>query len=155
METRIDTAITGFVTATINHGIRQEDIHQLLEPEDVKIASSGLDQFCKEDFCGKCALRVEDNELNAEIVGGILSMAGFTIEYAKDGQEALSMVVAGGDHYYDIIFMDIQRPVMNGCEATWAIRALPGDHIRELPIIAMTADAFSEDALSAKSAGMQ
>ena len=116
--------------------------------------ASALDRFKQKDFSGKRALLVEDNELNAEIATEILSMTGLTVEHASDGQEAVSMVVAGGEDYYDIVFMDIQMPVMNGYDATRAIRALSGKYIKELPIIAMTANAFSSDITAAKKAGM-
>lgn len=107
-----------------------------------------------DDFCGKRALVVEDNELNAEIAGEVLSMAGLEVEYARDGRQALQMVQEAPSEYYDIIFMDIQMPVMNGYEATAAIRSLPLGASRRIPIIAMTANAFAEDVQASRQAGM-
>ena len=126
----------------------------LMERNVADRSGCALEPFNRENFKGKRALLVEDNELNAEIAGEILGMTGITVEYAGDGQEAVSMVVAGGENYYDIVFMDIQMPVMNGYDATRAIRAKSGKYIKELPIIAMTANAFSTDIIAAKKAGM-
>ncbi len=129
--------------------------HGLLKPEGTEEAAApALEQFRRHDFSGRRALLVEDNELNAEIAGEILGAAGLAIEYAQDGRKALDMVSAAGEQYYDIIFMDIQMPVMNGYDAARAIRALPGPDAKRIPIIAMTANAFSEDAIMAKNAGM-
>ncbi len=117
-------------------------------------SGSELDVFSNEDFSGKRALLVEDNELNAEIAGEILDMAGLTVDFAKDGKQAVDIITSVRDGYYDIIFMDIQMPVMNGYEAAHAIRALSGDYAKSVPIIAMTANAFAEDVTMAKNAGM-
>ncbi|MDE7233708.1 MAG: response regulator, partial [Ruminiclostridium sp.] len=97
---------------------------------------------------------VEDNELNAEIATEILKMLGLDVEYARNGKAALDRVRTGSSGEFDIIFMDIQMPEMNGYEATRAIRALPGDYAKNVPIIAMSANAFAEDVRSAKEAGM-
>lgn len=114
--------------------------------------TNGLDVFKAEDFSSKRALLVEDNELNAEIAGEILSLAGLKVEYAVNGKEAVDRIA--NDEFYDIVFMDIQMPVMNGYEATRTIRALPGSYPKRVPIIAMTANAFAEDVAAAKNAGM-
>lgn len=116
--------------------------------------SSDLDMFSKEKFVGKRALLVEDNFLNAEIAGEILEMAGIEVEYAKNGKEAVDIISNVEDNYFSIIFMDIQMPVMNGYEAARAIRTLPGNYAKSVPIIAMTANAFAEDVAAAKNAGM-
>ena len=81
-------------------------------------------------------------------------MTGATIETASNGKEAVDDVETHQTGYYDLIFMDIQMPVMNGYEAATAIRFLPRHKGEHLPIIAMTANAFTEDKLRAKEAGM-
>lgn len=113
-----------------------------------------IEGLANENFSGKRALLVEDNELNAEIAGEILGAAGIEIDYAKDGKEAVDIMSSVEAGYYDIIFSDIQMPVMNGYEAARAIRALPGDYPKNVPIVAMTANAFAEDVRAAMDAGM-
>ena len=81
-------------------------------------------------------------------------MTGATIETASNGKEAVDDVETHQTGYYDLIFMDIQMPVMNGYEAATAIRFLPRHKGEHLPIIEMTANAFTEDVILAKSAGM-
>ncbi len=106
------------------------------------------------EFKGKHVLLAEDNDINAEIAEEILGMAGIITDRAQDGREALDMFAASKKGYYSLIFMDIQMPVMNGYEATRAIRALDRRDSKGIPIIAMTANAFAEDVQAAKSVGM-
>lgn len=103
---------------------------------------------------GKRILLVEDNELNREIAEEIIGQTGVTVESVEDGQQALERFVEMGENYYDLIFMDIQMPVMNGYETTAAIRSLPRKDAAEIPIIAMTANAFEEDVRRSRSVGM-
>ena len=107
------------------------------------------------DFTGKRLLLAEDNEINREIAVMLLSQAGFTLETAENGKIALDMVAASQPGYYDGVLMDIQMPEMDGYEATRAIRALPDPALANIPIIAMTANAFQEDRQAAAQAGMQ
>ena len=106
------------------------------------------------DFSGRRALLVEDNELNREIAMTILETTGLAVEEAVDGKEAVQQVSQHGDGYYDIIFMDVRMPRMNGYDATCAIRAMGLPYCKTVPIVAMTADAFAEDVRAAKNAGM-
>ncbi len=99
-------------------------------------------------------LLVEDNELNQEIAVEILSEAGFTPEVAANGQIAVNMVEQSEPGYYELVLMDVQMPVMNGYEATRAIRKLKNEKLASIPIIAMTANAFDEDKKEAFDAGM-
>ncbi len=108
----------------------------------------------KEEFSGKKALLVEDNELNAEIAIEILKMTGLAIDHVWNGKEAVDTLASSADGYYDLVLMDIQMPVMNGYEATRAIRGLERDYLKRIPIIAMSANAFAEDVQMAKAAGM-
>lgn len=113
-----------------------------------------LSDIAELDYSGKRALLVEDNELNREIAEEILGMTGLQIETAENGKIALDMVAASEDGYYDLVFMDIQMPVMNGYESAKGIRALGRAYTDKLPIIAMTANAFAEDVVMAKDVGM-
>ncbi|MFG6353775.1 MAG: response regulator, partial [Oscillospiraceae bacterium] len=106
------------------------------------------------DFTGKRVLLVEDNELNREIAQAILEETGFTVETAPDGTDAVDMVRRAEEGWYDAVLMDVQMPVMDGYEATRTIRALPRKDVRDLPIIAMTANAMEEDKETALKNGM-
>ena len=99
-------------------------------------------------------LLVEDIMINREIAKSILENIGFTVETAENGKEAVEKVEASAHGYYDAVLMDIQMPVMDGYEATKAIRGLPDDVLSGIPIIAMTANAFSEDVKKAHDTGM-
>ncbi len=103
---------------------------------------------------GKRVLVVEDNELNMEIAEELLTFIGLVVEKAFDGKQAVDRLLATPPHYYDLVLMDIQMPNMNGYEAARAIRASGRPDLVEIPIAAMTADAFKEDVNKAKSAGM-
>ncbi len=107
-----------------------------------------------EDFGGKRLLLVEDIELNREIAEVILTEAGFEVESAPDGTDAVAMVKEAEEYYYDAVLMDVQMPIMDGYEATRTIRALPRKDVKNLPIIAMTANALEEDKEAALMNGM-
>lgn len=105
-------------------------------------------------YKGKRILLVEDNALNREIAVEFLSNVGAAVETAENGKKAVDMVAASGPGTYNLIFMDMQMPVMDGCTAAVQIRALPREDVKTLPIIAMTANAFAEDRQKTKEAGM-
>lgn len=102
----------------------------------------------------KRLLLAEDNELNREIVTELLKEAGFTVETAENGREAVDCLTAHSAGHYDLVLMDIQMPVMDGYAATKAIRALKDSALASIPIVAMTADAFEEDKRKALQMGM-
>ncbi|MBQ9205729.1 MAG: amino acid permease [Treponema sp.] len=110
---------------------------------------SGMPQFA-----GKRALLVDDVEVNREIAVMVLQEMGFTVEAAANGKEAVDKVSENPAHYFDVVLMDIQMPVMNGYEATKHIRNLVDSEKASVPIVAMTANAFEEDKRNAFMAGM-
>ena len=108
----------------------------------------------KPDFKGRRVLLVEDNYLNREIARTLIEEMGASVEEAFDGREAVQRFNDSPEGYYWLILMDIQMPVMDGYEATKAIRLLERQDAREVPIIAMTANAFEEDRRTALQMGM-
>lgn len=125
---------------------------------DFKINDNGLSEkgidvnLSSVSFKGKRVLLVEDNELNREIAFDILADEGFETDEASDGTVAVKMMEDAGPDYYDFVLMDIQMPLMNGYEATKAIRKMYPD--AKIPIIALSANAFSEDCDRSFAAGM-
>jgi CheY-like chemotaxis protein len=115
---------------------------------------SALDSYKKHDYSGKKVLLVEDNELNIEVASELLETVGIEVEKACNGKEAVEKIQSTPAGYFDLVFMDIQMPVMNGYQATEAIRATDREDLKTIPIVAMTADAFSDDVKKAKDAGM-
>ena len=107
-----------------------------------------------EKLRGKRLLLVEDNELNREIAQELLEESGFVIETANDGEAAVERVKNSSDGYYSLVLMDIQMPIMNGYDAAKAIRALDNPELANIPIVAMTANAFDEDKKLALESGM-
>jgi len=105
-------------------------------------------------FAGKKILLVEYNEINQEIAKAILEEAGFVLDIANDGTVAVDIMKQAADDEYDVILMDIQMSVMNGYDATRAIRAMENPVTSSIPIVAMTANAFEEDKQLALEAGM-
>lgn len=109
------------------------------------------------DFTGKVLLLVEDNEMNRELAEELLTDEGFVVETAEDGTVAVDLLkysVTRGKSRYDAVLMDIQMPIMDGYEATAKIREFDDPAIADIPIIAMTANAFDEDRKHALEAGM-
>ena len=103
---------------------------------------------------GRRLLLVEDNPLNREIAEDMLIEDGFKVETAENGRKALQRIIESDPWYYSAVLMDIQMPVMDGYEATERIRSLPDRSRAQIPIIAMTANAFKEDRCKAAESGM-
>ncbi len=106
------------------------------------------------DFAGKRILLAEDNEMNQMIAVAILENAGFTIDIASNGEEAVEKMEQAPDGTYDVILMDIQMPKMDGYEAARRIREMENQNKATIPIVAVTANAFEEDRKVALEAGM-
>ena len=106
------------------------------------------------DIAGMRVLVAEDNDINWEIISMLLEMHGVESERAENGQLAVERVASASTDEFDLVFMDIQMPVMNGIEATRSIRSLEDPAAANIPIIAMTADAFSENVAECLAAGM-
>lgn len=99
-------------------------------------------------------LMAEDNEINREIAEELLKDSGYMVETAENGQQALEKLMAAPPDYYSLILMDIQMPIMDGYEATKKIRAMEDKHLAQIPIVALSANAFAEDYRKSREAGM-
>ncbi len=123
---------------------------------DATAAAHGEDAALERDISlkGLRVLLAEDNDLNAEIASFILEQEGMAVEFARDGQEAVEKFRTSPDGYYDLVLMDVMMPVMDGMEAARAIRLLRTPYAQNVPIIAVTANAFSDDRERSAAAGM-
>ncbi len=148
-----EAGVTGFISKPLF----ASDLHRTLERSLSSFAEENEEReliSTEDDFVGKCILLAEDNELNREIAVELLGEAGFLVECAENGQIALDMVRRAAPGTYDLILMDIQMPIMDGYAATKEIRTLKDPGLANIPIIAMTANAFEEDKEKALEAGM-
>ncbi len=144
------------VTAFCSKPLFMSDLKSVLLAANNLIGKEGdaPPAWTQEDFSGKRILLVEDNELNREIAQTILEETGFVVECAPDGTDAVRMMQNSEENYYDAILMDVQMPVMDGYEATRNIRSMPRKDAKNIPIIAMTANAMEEDKENALNSGM-
>lgn len=124
------------------------------QAEDKHQAEAELEKWKQTDFTGKRILLVEDNDFNQEIAQIMLESVGIQVVIAENGQRALEIFQAHPAGFFDMIFMDIQMPGINGYETTRRLRATAKEDALRIPIIAMTADVFAEDVQAAKDAGM-
>ncbi len=142
------------VTSFCAKPLFMSELYDVLRNHADEKMDENLDSDDDKALKGKRVLLVEDNELNREIGVAILEESGMIVETAGDGQEAVDMMAASETGHYDIVLMDIQMPVMDGYEATRTIRAMDRPDASDVPIIAMTANAFEEDRKNAFEAGM-
>lgn len=122
--------------------------------EEEAQAKRAADPADRESLCGTRILLTEDNDLNVEIATELLQEEGCTVDRAKDGVECVDMLEKAANGTYQLILMDVQMPVMNGYDATKKIRRMDDPQKANIPIVAMTANAFSEDKQVALDAGM-
>ena len=137
-------------TVTLDVPIAKQEAEGAAQESADALASDGG----QTDIAGMRVLAAEDNDINWEILNMLLSMNDIESVRAENGQIAVDMLASSQPGDYDLVFTDVQMPVMNGIEATKAIRSLPDERIAAIPIIAMTADAFSEDVAKCIDAGM-
>ena len=143
-------SINGFISKPL---FRSKLYGKLSEVLGVESAGAGQEDDSA-DFSGMRVLVAEDNDINWEIISMMLQMHGVESERAENGQVAVERMAGSRQGEFNLIFMDIQMPVMNGIDATKAIRALDDPWASRIPIIAMTADAFSENVAACLAAGM-
>lgn len=145
--------VNAFIAKPLFRSRLTATLRQFVFGKKEKNARNCLEDFANADYSGKRILLVEDNELNREIAIEIIGMTGVEIDVAENGKIAVDRIADAPENWYDLVFMDIQMPIMNGYEATAAIRSLSGAR-GHVPIIAMTANAFAEDVQLAKNTGM-
>ncbi len=149
-----EEARTAGVTAFCSKPIFLSELREVLESPFTIQNVEGPSCEGAMSFEGKKILLVEDNELNQEIAVEILQEAGFVMDVADDGTLAVEKMQAAEPGQYDLILMDIQMPILDGYEATKQIRSIKRSGVSDIPIIAMTANAFDEDKKAALEAGM-
>ena len=140
----------GFVSKPLFKSTLYDKINNLIGKESKSIEPE--DDYS--DLQGMNILVAEDNDINWEIISAMLTMFGITTERAENGRICLDMINAAEEGSYDLIFMDVQMPEMNGLDATRAIRKSENAWAASVPIVAMTADAFSENVTECLNAGM-
>ena len=116
--------------------------------------AAARDLFHKADFRGKNVLVVEDNALNLEIEAEIISSMGAYVETAENGRQAVDKFRHSDLYFYDLVFMDIRMPELDGYQATKLIRDMEREDAGNVPIIAMTANAFMDDEMMSRKVGM-
>lgn len=145
-----EAGANGFVSKPLFRSKLYDKINELLGTETKSVEPEND----YSDLKGMNILIAEDNEINWEIISNMLGMFGITTERAENGRICVDKVKQAAEGEYDLIFMDIQMPEMNGLDATRSIRALDDPWASSIPIIAMTADAFSENVTECLNAGM-
>ena len=145
-----EAGANGFVSKPLFRSTLYDKINDLIGKE----SKSQEPEDNYSDLQGMHILVAEDNDINWEIISALLSMFGITADRAENGRICLDMMRTAAEGSYELIFMDIQMPEMNGLDATRAIRSLENPWAASIPIVAMTADAFSENVTECLEAGM-
>ncbi len=148
-----EAGVDAFITKPLFRSRLATTLKEMIDGKMEQLPKDYLKDIKEVDYSNARILLVEDNELNSEIAAEIIGMTGAKVEIAENGKEAVEKIEFSEEDRYDLVFMDIQMPVMNGYEATAAIRAMPGKR-GKVPIVAMTANAFAEDVQLAKNTGM-
>ncbi|MDL2318701.1 response regulator [Eubacteriales bacterium OttesenSCG-928-A19] len=144
--------VDGFISKPLFKSTLYYGLRRFVTGEERDAAQTGERETL--DFTGRNILLVEDNEINREIAQELLAVARPNVVCAENGCEAVARFDESPEGYFDVILMDVQMPVMDGYEATRQIRALHRADAAAVPILAMTANAFSEDIEDARRAGM-
>lgn len=142
------------VAGHVNKPMFASDIYNILKKTISNDNENEVEANDRKDYSGKIVLLVEDNELNREIACELLAEMGIETEWSTDGAEAVKIFEACEADKYNLVFMDVQMPVMDGYEATRKIRVMRNGLFADIPIVAMTANAFEEDKRNAFDAGM-
>ncbi len=150
-EEALSAGANGFITKPLFRSSVYEKLNELLKFDT---SEKPVSEDNAEDLKGINLLIAEDNDINWDIVQVMLEFCEITAERAENGQVCVDKINAAPKGKYQAILMDVQMPIMNGKDATRAIRASEKDYVRNIPIIAMTADAFAEDVIACKEAGM-
>ena len=149
-----DAGVDEFISKPLFRSRLTAALKNIVQGKPSAAARHYLSDISNCDYSGKRILLVEDNDLNREVAQEIIGMTGAEVVTAENGKDAVGLLASAKEGDYDLVFMDIQMPVMNGYEATAAIRSLHKQEGKTIPIVAMTANAFAEDILLAKNAGM-
>lgn len=143
--------VTGFVAKPLFMSTLSRALAPLATASGAGAASEARDES---DLSGLRGLMAEDNDLNWEVASELLGACGLELDWARNGEECVDLFSASEPGHYDVVLMDIRMPIMNGYDAARAIRSLDREDAARVPIVAMTADAFSEDRERARECGM-
>ena len=149
-----EAGVTAFISKPLFRTKFVRLFRSLLRRGEAEEERKPLKKLEELEFKGRRILLAEDNMINAEIAAQVLQMTGLTVDRVENGAEAVEAFSSGEEGKYALIFMDIQMPVMDGYEATAAIRSLGTEAAEKIPIIAMTANAFEDDRRNSYQAGM-